>query len=63
MTAEDSVGRAEDLLVRLEAARAELERLAAGEETDAAIDVLGELAEIAREVERELARAKREAES
>jgi hypothetical protein len=59
--ADESLARAEELLARLEATRAELERLAEAEEADRAIDVLTELAEIAKEVEAELARARREA--
>jgi hypothetical protein len=59
--ADDSLARAEELLARLEATRAELERLAQAEDAERAIDVLGELAEIAKEVEAELARARREA--
>jgi hypothetical protein len=60
---DDSLARAEELLARLEATRAELERLAQAEEADRAIDVLAELAEIAKEVETELARAKRAADA
>jgi hypothetical protein len=60
---EDSLKRAEELLDRLEQARAQLERIAEGEDPEAAIDVLAQLAEIAKEVEAELARARREAES
>jgi hypothetical protein len=60
MSAEDSLKRAEDLLEKLEAARARLE---ATEDPEAAIEVLGELAELAREVETELTRAKREADA
>jgi hypothetical protein len=58
MNAEDSLKRAEELLGKLEQARARLE---ATEDPEAAIDVLSELAEIAKQVEAELARAKREA--
>jgi hypothetical protein len=58
MTAEDSLRRAEDLLEQLEKARARLEQT---EDPEAAIEVLGELAEIAKQVEAELARARREA--
>ena len=61
MAADDSLTRAEQLLDRLEATRAELERLAQSEDADAAIDVLQELAGIARDVEAELQRARREA--
>ena len=59
---EESLKRTEELLERLERARAELERVAAGEDEDKAIDVLTELAEIAKQVEAELAKARREAE-
>jgi hypothetical protein len=58
VNAEDSLKRAEDLLEKLEQARARLE---ATEDPEAAIDVLSELAEIAKQVEAELARARREA--
>jgi hypothetical protein len=60
MSAEDSLRRAEDLLEKLEAARGRLE---ATDDPDAAIEVLSELAELAREVEVELTRAKREADA
>ena len=56
--AEDSLGRAEELLDRLEQTRARLESI---EDPEAAIDILGELAEIARQVETELEQARREA--
>ena len=59
--ADEPLRRAEELLDRLEATRAELERLAQEENADAAIEVLQQLAEIAREVETELARARRDA--
>jgi hypothetical protein len=62
MNAEDSLRRAEELLDRLEKARAELERLSAGDDSEAAIEVLTELAEIAKQVEAELAKARRDAE-
>ena len=60
---EDPLRRAEELLDRLERTRVELERVAAADDPDAAVDVLGELAEIAKEVEAELARARRDAEA
>jgi hypothetical protein len=63
MSAEDSLGRAEELLARLETARAELQRVTEQEDTDAAIELLTELADLARQVEAELSRARREAES
>jgi hypothetical protein len=49
--------RAEQLLERLEEARGRLE---AATDPDQAIEVLSELSEIAKEVEAELAKAKRE---
>ncbi|HEV2590942.1 MAG TPA: hypothetical protein VGU02_03515 [Gaiellaceae bacterium] len=60
MSAEESLSKAEDLLARLEAAR---ERLDGTEDPDQAIELLGELAELAKEVEAELQRAKRAAET
>ena len=59
VNSEGSLQRAEELLARLEAARAELERLAENEDADAAIDVLNELSQLAKEVETELAAARR----
>ena len=56
---EDAVRRAEELLARLEEARARLE---ATSDPEQAIDVLGELAEIAKQVEAEIELARREAE-
>jgi hypothetical protein len=56
--AEEALGRAEELLGRLERTR---ERLEATQDAEAAIDILGELAEIAKQVEAELERARREA--
>jgi hypothetical protein len=60
MTTEDSLRRAEELLTKVEQARARLET---SNEPDAALDVLGELADLAKEVEAEIQRAKREAEA
>ena len=60
--AEESLRRAEELLERLENARAELERLASADDAEGAIDVLAELADLAKQVEAELSRAKAEAE-
>ena len=56
--AEASLQRAEVLLERLERTRQELEST---QDPDRAIEILSELAEIAKEVEAELARAKKEA--
>jgi hypothetical protein len=58
--AEDSLQRAEGLLERLERARKELEST---QDPDRALEILSELAEIAKEVEAELARVKRESET
>lgn len=61
--AEQSLRRAEELLARLEATRAELERLAeTDDDAEKAVEVLQELAELAKEVEQELNRARRGAE-
>jgi hypothetical protein len=57
-SAEDSLHRAEELLERLEQTRAKLEST---EDAEAAIDILGELAEIAKQVEVALEQARREA--
>jgi hypothetical protein len=58
--AEDSLKRAEELLERLEETRARLEATA---DPDEAIDVLTELAEIAKQVEVEIEQARREADA
>jgi len=65
MSADDSLTRAEELLKRVEAARAELEALSAGDggSPERAIELLGELSDLAKAVEEELTRAQREAES
>ena len=54
----DSLERAEELLQRLEKTRQELEST---QDPDRAIEILSELAEIAKQVETELAQAKKEA--
>ena len=58
--ADDSLGRAEELLARLEAARVKLEST---DDPDQAIEVLQELAELARQIEVELQAARRAAEA
>jgi hypothetical protein len=62
---DDSLTRAEELLAHLEATRNELDRLATDESAspERALEILGELSELAKAVEEELERAKREAES
>jgi hypothetical protein len=61
-TADEALARAEELLERLKATRDELERLAAAEDAESAVEVLTELAELAKEVEVELAKARSRAE-
>jgi hypothetical protein len=65
MSADDGLTRTEELLARVEAARAELERLAQSENAspDRAIELLRELSELAKSVEEELERARRAAEA
>jgi hypothetical protein len=65
MSTEDSLSRAEELLARLEAARGELDRLAReeGGAPERALEILGELLELAKGVEEELERARRAAEA
>jgi hypothetical protein len=60
MSADESLNNAEDLLARLESARAKLDETT---DPDQAIEILQELAELAKEVEAELQRAKRAAET
>jgi len=63
---EDSLSRAEELLAKLEAARGELDRLSSeevGGSPERALELLGELAGLAKSVEEELERAKRAAEA
>ncbi len=63
MSADEALTRAEELLERLKATREELEKLASAGEPDAAIDVLTELAELAKEVEAELRKARARADA
>ena len=65
MSADESLTRAEELLARVEAVRAELEQLSEGDgaSPDRAIELLAELSELAKAVEDELTRAQRAAES
>ncbi len=57
---DEALARAEELLEKLNERREELERLAAAEDVDgdAAVDVIAELAELARQIETELTRAR-----
>jgi len=60
MSADESLSKAEELLTRLEAVGRLLD---ATDDPDQAIEVLQELAELAREIEAELQRARRAAEA
>ena len=62
-SADEALGRAEELLERLKATRDELERLAAAEDAESAVEVLTELADLAKEVEAELAKARARADA
>ena len=62
-SADEALGRAEELLERLKATRDELEKLAAAEDAESAVEVLTELAELAKEVEAELAKARARADA
>jgi transcription initiation factor IIE alpha subunit len=57
---EESLRRAEELLERLERSR---ERLEQTDDSEVAIDVLQELSELAKQIEAEIQRAKRDAEA
>jgi hypothetical protein len=63
VSSDESLERAEELLARLEATRAELERLADRNDAEKALEVLNELSDLAKAVEDELERAKRAAET
>ena len=60
MSAEEALARAEELLARLEQARAQLGETS---DPDRAIEIIAELAELAKEVEAEINRARRQAEA
>ena len=57
---DEALAKAEELLARLNERREELERLAEADDVDgeAAVDVIAELAELARQIEAELTRAR-----
>jgi hypothetical protein len=57
---EEALAKAEELLVRLNERREQLERLAQADDVDgdAAVDVIAELADLARQIEAELTRAR-----
>lgn len=60
MSVEDALARAEELLQELDGRRAELERLAEANDVDgdAAVDVIADIAELARRIEAELTQAR-----
>jgi hypothetical protein len=57
---DDALAKAEELLERLNDRREQLERLAEADDVDgeAAVDLIAELAELARQIEAELTRAR-----
>jgi hypothetical protein len=59
-SADDALGRAEELLAGLNEKRDALERLAAADDIDgdAAVDLIADLAELAKQIEAELTRAR-----
>jgi hypothetical protein len=65
VSTDEALTRAEELLARLEAVRGELEQLGEGEagSPERAIELLGELSELAKAVEEELTRAQQEADA
>ncbi len=62
-SADDALGRAEDLLAQLTRKREELEQLARADDIDgdAAVDLIADLADLARQIEAELTRARTDA--
>jgi hypothetical protein len=58
--ADEALARAEELLAKLNERSAELERLADEDDIDAdsAVDVIAEVAELAKQIEAELAKAR-----
>ncbi len=59
-SAADPLDRASELLAKLEAARARLEET---DDPDAAVELLGEITELAKEAHAEIERARREADA
>jgi len=57
---DEALARAEELIIRLNERREALERLAEADDVDgdAVVDVIAELAELARQIEAELTRAR-----
>jgi hypothetical protein len=60
MSSDEALGRAEELLASLNEKRDELERLAAADDIDgdAAVDLIADLADLAKQIEAELTRAR-----
>jgi hypothetical protein len=58
MSSAESLQRAEELLERLRGKLEQLERLAETGDADAAVDDLAEIAEIAKQIEAEIGRAR-----
>jgi hypothetical protein len=58
--ADEALGRAEELLTSLNQKRDELERLAAADDIDgdAAVELIADLADLAKQIEAELTRAR-----
>lgn len=63
MSSSESLQRAEALLERMRVKLEELERLAETGDADAAVDDLAEIAEIAKEIEAEVTRARTSADA
>jgi hypothetical protein len=62
-SAEDALKRVEELHERLVAARAELDKAAERDDPEAAVDILTQLSELAKEVEAELQKARARADA
>jgi hypothetical protein len=60
MTIEEALDRAEQLLFRIEAVREQLEGT---EDPEKAVELIGEVSQLAKEIEAELQRAKRDADA
>jgi hypothetical protein len=63
VSSSESLGKTEELLERMRARLTEVERLADAGETDAAVDQLTEIAEIAKAIEAEIQRARQAADA
>jgi hypothetical protein len=62
-TSNESLARAHELLARLQTKLADLERMAESGETDGAVDDLTQIAELAKEIEAEVVRARQAADA